>query len=751
MQRHKILFIDAYDSFSNSIIALLRAELSVAVDCIKIDDPRFVLNDEVFYSHLDGYDAVAAGPGPGHPANAGDIGLIGKLWDLPHEHLLPVLGICLGFQSLCLAYGGNVVKLLEPRHGIMAIVEHCGDDIFSNTGKIVATQYHSLHVQLETGHTSGRDSPESDGDPEDHAWKPSQRCPHLKPLAWNLLNVNNGPILMAVRHCDKPFWAVQYHPESICTNQEGQKLVANWWSEACRWRKWGRLSDVQRVDDAAEDVDVGKPTVDVEAESVSGRTVTWRTAEGDLPDVAAIVESFRDSTNTGEPLLLESGLRNNQPINSKTGHTSIIGLPGVKSNQIRYFTNRRILEVIEDDTIISSRPTTIDEVFLYIDEYMRERRMVEGPAKSTFWGGLIGYVSYEAGLETIEVRPCDVNPSRPDLLFTFVERSIVIDHTTGIAYIQSIRPDDTEWVQEARSQLQNLAAKPNPPQHLPADLVSANLSTGPAQDIYINQVKACQAELRAGESYELCLTDQSTLQTPADPWSLYCKLRLKNPAPFSSYLHISSPNASGLSIASTSPERFLSWSRRGQCQFRPIKGTVKKGPDMTRKKAEEILGSAKERAENLMIVDLIRHDLAGVIGENQVRVPKLMSVEEYETVYQLVSVIEGNLGTNASGASVLAASLPPGSMTGAPKKRSCELLQKIERGQPRSLYSGVIGYFDVGGGGDFSVVIRTAFKWDDDADWRVGAGGAITVLSEPEAEWEEMLTKRESVLQSLNS
>jgi len=130
-----------------------------------------------------------------------------------------------------------------------------------------------------------------------------------------------------------------------------------------------------------------------------------------------------------------------------------------------------------------------------------------------------------------------------------------------------------------------------------------------------------------------------------------------------------------------------------------------------------------------------------------VHVPKLMSVEEYETVYQLVSVIEGDISNSKSRVAALAQSLPPGSMTGAPKKRSCELLQEIEGGKPRGLYSGVIGYLDVGGGADFSVVIRTAFKWDDEGDlWHVGAGGAITALSEPDAEWQEMLTKRQSVL-----
>lgn len=130
-----------------------------------------------------------------------------------------------------------------------------------------------------------------------------------------------------------------------------------------------------------------------------------------------------------------------------------------------------------------------------------------------------------------------------------------------------------------------------------------------------------------------------------------------------------------------------------------------------------------------------------------------MSVEEYSSVFQLVSVISGVLPTRHSRFSALSRSLPPGSMTGAPKKRSCELLQQLERGRARGLYSGVLGYFDVGGGGDFSVVIRTAFKWTDEEEgknvWRVGAGGAITVLSDSKAEWEEMCAKRERLVNVL--
>ncbi|KAK8113089.1 Aminodeoxychorismate synthase [Apiospora sp. TS-2023a] len=218
--------------------------------------------------------------------------------------------------------------------------------------------------------------------------------------------------------------------------------------------------------------------------------------------------------------------------------------------------------------------------------------------------------------------------------------------------------------------------------------------------------------------------------------------------------------------------------------MRPMKGTVRKsGAVAMLAQAEQILHVPKEEAENLMIVDLVRHDLHSVCGPGRVTVPQLLKVEEYASVFQMISVVEGQLPATVSspsnndknvvdttttttssrmnhytGLDVLAASLPPGSMTGAPKKRSCEILQGIEGGShhgERSLYSGVVGYMDATGRGDWSVTIRSLFRWDDETTtpppnqpdgpetevWRIGAGGAVTALSTPEGETEEMLVK----------
>ena len=555
---------------------------------------------------------------------------------------------------------------------------------------------------------------------------------------------------MAVRHCHKPFWGVQYHPESICTNVEGRKIILNWWDEVCAWRL---LYSKEVGSDTPQEACRSSNSAPFHSPPSRPNLVQWRSM--DLPDgidVTDVGNILRETGTDSEPLVLESGLRDGKPVNAETGCFSIIGVHDKSSMHIRYSTSSHQLDVVCNEKVLVGRNSTISCVFDFLEKAMEERRAADGPAKVPFWGGLIGFVSYEAGLETIDVAPPESGNDRPDVWFVFVERSIVVDHVERTAYMQSLRENDGEWLVSMeqkllRRQLKtcaccNLAISSMTP--LATDIVYS-----PEQDNYEQSVLQCQSYLRAGLSYELCHTDTSSLRTKTDAWGLYRRLRNLNPAPFAAYMDLSSaclPTATpSISVVSSSPERFLSWSREGRCQFRPIKGTLKKTASVDAAVANKVLSSPKERAENLMIVDLIRHDLSGVEGVRDVSVPKLMSIEEYQTVYQLTSTIEGR---SENGIAVLAASLPPGSMTGAPKKRSCDLLKCLEAQEPRGLYAGVLGYMDVGGGGDFSVLIRTAFKWGDEDLWRVGAGGAVTVLSEAEGEWKEMLAKRESVLQA---
>ncbi|KAI6034648.1 ADC synthase [Pisolithus microcarpus] len=301
-------------------------------------------------------------------------------------------------------------------------------------------------------------------------------------------------------------------------------------------------------------------------------------------------------------------------------------------------------------------------------------------------------------------------------------------------------------------------------------------------ETYKSHVSICQEHLYAGESYELCLTAPTRItlrdlpraasETQSPSWERYKLLRELNPAPHASYLLLHPTT-----LVASSPERFLSFSRPpgATFQLRPIKGTVRKAPDITRAVAEkELRGSPKEVAGNLMIVDLIHHDLHAVVGQD-VDVKQFCTVEEYSTVWQLVSVIEGKVGDTVdtpnshreNGAlswELLRCSLPPGSMTGAPKKHSVEILRTLEDSE-QNVYSGAFGYWCVSGAGDWSVTICSCFKYDgrysckhtteapppDDRaeEWVIGAGGAITALSDPEKEWEEMLIKLRSVLRVL--
>ncbi|KAJ6789976.1 hypothetical protein PWT90_02932 [Aphanocladium album] len=833
----RILFVDAYDSFANNIVGLLETHLGAAVEVIlvHIDDHACAADLAAVAAR---FDAVVVGPGPGNPTCARDVGLIDQLWRLDDANTLPVLGICLGFQSLCLAHGAGIRRLSQPRHGIVSRVSHQRTDILRGLDDFDATQYHSLCVDIGT----------AIGGDDERMWVPSPTCPDILPLAWDRSDAGNGPILLAARHVDKPFWGVQFHPESVCTSEAGRQLVVNWWAAAQEWSAAHRpriTTDVSSVV-ASSPVSVDFADSGYAASSSSSTLATPRRSAlaKELRSVVGpdevILRWGKHSSAAVSPVDLLEALGHSSGddcilLDSQghaSGRYSIIGLvtPG-RTMKLTYRVGARAVEYGLDAGRTTSMPvSSIDDVWPLLQECLdlhepqnktspSSRASTPGaafehtgmdryvanhlPADSPFWGGWMGYVSYEAGLETIDVplNAAQKTGADHDVSFAFVHRCVVVDHETANVYVQSLLPGDWPWIMQTGTTLDNLVSNSEihalyrSPSEAPVDgkmptkehiqravldatLVASEVAR-PAEEAYRANVLACQTFLRTGDSYELCLTDQTTIITTKsgglDPWTLYKKLRSRNAAPFGAFVRLS-----GAVVVGSSPERFLRWSRSGRCQFRPIKGTVKKGPDMTRERAHAILGSSKERAENLMIVDLIRHDLAGVVGAGNTWVAKLMTVEEYETVYQLVSVIEGQLPSaspcydsdrdscnegRVKGIDVLRASLPPGSMTGAPKKRSCEILGALER-RPRGIYAGVLGYMDVGGGGDFSVVIRTAVRRgvreekdrgheekqgriEEAETWHVGAGGAVTIQSTDEGEFREMEVKASSVLGAL--
>ncbi|KAK3327245.1 ADC synthase [Cercophora scortea] len=836
--RPRILFLDAYDSFSNNITALLTALLDVDVFVLPIDSPSLLCPAgepdfaERLRRELGHYAAVVCGPGPGSPDNDADVGLVKHIWRLCDEDVLPVLGICLGFQSLVASFGGRVRRLRRGLHGMVREIGHRdgsetdddeGGDIFQGVGRFKATLYHSL-----CGDIGQQDVPEAEW--AEARWRPSPSCPDVVPLAW--VEEDRGDdeggverILMGVKHRTRPFWGLQYHPESVCTEEEGNQVIVNWFREAQQWNE--ARGRVAAVDGDILARNATKPSLLSQlpgmVASAPGQTASsdrwwesmdvgnvYRSMTIPLPQgvqVPDIVEAM--GCEESERIILDSANAANAMARADVrGRYSIIATGLESALRIEYHTGDDYATLKLGSIRGESAGGLSQQVPLapygtiwgFVASF-HEARQIETTesAQSPFLGGFMGYITYEQGLSDIGIFPDhDRQHHRPDVCLAWVTKSITVDHVTKLIHIQQLLPQELDvalWIEKTADKL---IFSPNFQTvfHHHSDGFSPRKSTQPLKTRrpsrgtttitpmtkeYETKVSICQEFIAAGDSYELCLTDQtkitrpisdhpnsaerhlsrkrrrsSSLPAPPSSWSLFKSLRTRQPAPFASYIRLG-----GATLVSASPERFLQYDDTGRCSMKPMKGTVRKSEEVvTLAQAEKILHIPKEEAENLMIVDLVRHDLHSICGAGNVTVPHLLVVEEYQSVFTMITVVEGQLPApeqkkeKYTGLDVLAASLPPGSMTGAPKKRSCEILQQLERGQERSLYSGVVGYMCVTGRGDWSVTIRSLFRWDDEQVagaggdegerqevWRIGAGGAVTILSTPEGEREEMFTK----------
>ena len=335
-----------------------------------------------------------------------------------------------------------------------------------------------------------------------------------------------------------------------------------------------------------------------------------------------------------------------------------------------------------------------------------------------FTGGWIGYLGYECAQLTMPITLRHRSPC-PDAYFVRPQSFIVYDHQAETAHLCALAGEDADGLLDRLEQALQGAEG--------AGGTSIGEGSWSNPD-YLASIEKAQELLRAGESYEVCLTDTYTTRAIGD---IYSALRKHNPAPYAAHLLFD-----GFEVASASPERFLTVRGR-DVEAKPIKGTIAADEDPA------LLYDAKTRAENLMIVDLLRNDLARVCDPGTVRVPGLMQVESYATVHQLVSTITGRLREGHTAVDAVRATFPPGSMTGAPKLRTCEIIDRLET-SPRGVYSGALGYFGFDGQADLSVVIRTAVRAGSTVT--VGAGGAIVLDSDPESELAERNLKAQSVL-----
>ena len=377
------------------------------------------------------------------------------------------------------------------------------------------------------------------------------------------------------------------------------------------------------------------------------------------------------------------------------------------------------------------------------------------------WLGWLGYeLKRECGGSDLAASAGHDEASGPaDAALIHAGRAVVLDHEAGTAWLLALAaPDAEDWLGSAASAIDALGS-PGAPSFgavSPAAPAAPDFVVADTRGAYLDKVRAAQREIHEGNSYEVCLTTSLSARTPGagwDPWYVYRRLRLRNPAPFANYVRFGRT-----AVAGTSPERFLRVGADGFMRAEPIKGTRRRSADPVedRRLQEDLATSPKDRAENVMIVDLLRNDLVRSADPSTLSVPRLCEVESYATVHQLVSTIDARLRPDASRAEAVAAAFPPGSMTGAPKISTMAILDRLEDGRARGVYSGAVGYFSHTGAADLSVVIRTLTMErcpGPSGGWRLalGVGGAVTADSVPAEEWDEVVAKAHGVLSALGS
>jgi para-aminobenzoate synthetase len=402
-----------------------------------------------------------------------------------------------------------------------------------------------------------------------------------------------------------------------------------------------------------------------------------------------------------------------------------------------------------------------ESIFDYLDRTLSALRPLTAELPFDFDCGFAGYFGYELKAD------CDGDAAHsaptPDAAFVFADRLIAFDREERCTYLialTSARPElhqllhlgdgqvdavgvvaeGERWIEETSERLIALPSLADPTPGL--DPVEMRLRRSPER--YRDDIEACKKYLTAGHSYEICLTNEFVAEASPDPLELYRALRRANPAPFAAYLRFGD-----LAVLSSSPERFLAVDDCGWAEARPIKGTSRRGDTLEEDErlGVELGADGKSRAENVTIVDLLRNDLGRVCEIGTVSVADLMRVETYETVHQLVSSVRGRLREEVGAVKCVRACFPPGSMTGAPKVRTMEIIDELE-GEARGVYSGAIGYLGLGGTCDLSVAIRTIVL--DGRSVSIGAGGAIVTQSDPDDELAEMLLKASAQASALS-
>jgi para-aminobenzoate synthetase len=683
----RTLLVDNHDSYTYNVFHLLAG--------VSGEEPIVVDNDAVSWRALSrwDFDAIVLSPGPGNPQRWHDFCVCN---DILRFSEIPVLGICLGHQGLGQMLAGKVSSAPEAMHGRLSRIRHSEDGLFAGIPQdFPVVRYHSLAI--------------TDMGPDGNI------------TAW----ADDG-VVMGIEHRRRPMWGVQFHPESIAT-EHGARLVENFydlarrlrsprWRGAKRPRQVPAASTARRVRSGGGESELrlrsipGEPSTEALFERLFGKAehAFWLDS-ADAPTRLAQRSFLGTSAGAGRCVLsydVESGVATRHGAGSAT--------------------------------------TERASIFDLLDRELAGHAIEPPPADLPpgLMGGFVGYLGYElkADCGSQNAHRSDM----PDAVMMLANRLVAVDHVRRRTHVVALcHGDEAEaeiWLDEAEEAVRDILASP------PEPAVPLAVSEGPTdshvsfrcgrgREQYLADIARSQAELAAGESYEVCLTDQISTDASPDPFDLYRLLRRRNPAPFAAYLKLGE-----MAVVSSSPERFLSVGRERQVEARPIKGTTSRSGDLERDEAlrAELTEDEKTYAEHLMIVDLLRNDLGRVCEVGSVGVPELMIVEDYATVHQLISTVSGVLEEGRTAPECARACFPGGSMTGAPKERTMEIIDDLED-EARGVYSGAIGWFGVDGAMDLSIVIRTIVMRPGRTT--IGAGGAIVMQSDPEDEFDEILLK----------
>jgi para-aminobenzoate synthetase len=690
----KTLIIDNYDSFTFNLFQQIAGIIG--------QEPLVVPNDRITLQEIKdlNVDAIVLSPGPGSPDQAEDFGVCA---DILRELDVPLLGVCLGYQGLAHYHGGVVTHAPEPIHGRLSQVQHNESALFKGIPQgFSVVRYHSLAVDTAL--------------PD-----------HLEPLAWT-----KDGILMALQHKVRPFWGIQFHPESICT-EFGDQLIQNFFDLAADYHRSQGRPDVAASKAAAKPPHGSQIPARV-ADNDAGFEVFYRELPFFADPEKAFMRLYADKNDAfwlGSDLVEEALSRFIYIGAAESPHSQVVTYR-VKDHKLTVKTPDGIRE-------------TSESIFDYLNRELKSRRCTTTDLPFDFNCGFAGYFGYElkaeCGSELVHHAPT------PDAAFIFCDRLITFDQidrkTYLVAFASAAEAGECQaWFDDMEAVLADLPepAAPRPIYNNPGRI---QFRLTRPYETYIADIEECFRQINDGESYEICLTNQLHTDPIDNPVDFYRVLRRVNPAPYASYLRFGD-----IAVLSSSPEQFLHADRQGWVSSKPIKGTIARHPDSAKDEAaRNTLGkNEKDSSENLMIVDLLRNDLGRVCDVGSVHVPKLMAVESYATVHQLVSTIRGHLKDDATVVDCLRAAFPGGSMTGAPKIRTLQIIDRLET-EARGVYSGSIGFLGLNGTADLNIVIRTAVCTPTDTS--IGIGGAIVALSDAQEEFKEILLKARALINAI--